>query len=182
MHAQAFYEGQAVTSLQTMLRTVAQYREGLPMLIPDGVYGERTVRCVKAFQRMEGLPVTGTTDEATWNAVRCAFESAAVEVGPAAPIQIQMGPNEAMAAGCTLPYVLLVQAMLHSLHGFYGNLDDCPMSGVMDEETMQAVRCLQRSCGMPESGIVNKPTWRMLTALYGQATAGTRGEDRKTPS
>lgn len=177
MHDESFYVGKAVTSLQTMLRTVARCREGLPMLIPDGVYGERTVRCVKAFQRMEGLPVTGTTDEATWNAVRCAFDSAAVEVGPAAPIRIEMGPNEAMAAGCSLPYVLLAQAMLHTLHGQFGNIDGCPLSGVMDEETMQAVRCLQRCCGMPESGIINKPTWRMLTALYTQTTTGMAQEE-----
>ena len=43
MREEGFYVGKAVTSLQTMLRTLAQCREGLPMLIPDGIYGERTV-------------------------------------------------------------------------------------------------------------------------------------------
>lgn len=169
------YVGKAVTSLQTMLRTISECREGIPAVIPDGIYGPQTVRCVKAFQRMEGPPVTGTADETTWNAVRRAFAAARIEVEPAAPLQIEMGVNAAMTEGCREPNVLLVQAVLHNLHGMYANLGDCPMSGVFDCDTAVAVRSLQHCCGMQESGILDKPTWRMAAALYGQAM-GVEGQ------
>lgn len=166
--------GKAVTGLQTMLRTIAACREGMPTVIPDGIYGPQTVRCVKAFQRAEGLPVTGSADETTWNAIRRAYASARIEVAPAAPVQIEMGPNSAMTEGSGGPCILLVQAMLHSLHGVYANLGDCPLSGTLCSQTCAAVRSLQRCCGMPETGIVNKATWRMAAMLYAQTvSAGT---------
>ena len=41
-----FYVGRAVTSLQTMLRVIAAQAEGLPTLIPDGIYGPETAAAV----------------------------------------------------------------------------------------------------------------------------------------
>ena len=87
-----FFVGKAVTSLQTMLRMIARCRDGLPSVIPDGIYGQQTVRAVKAFQRQAGLPATGTTDYETWNAVRAAFAAARVELEPAAPLELVMPP------------------------------------------------------------------------------------------
>lgn len=173
-----FFVGKAVTSLQTMLRMIARCRDGLPSVIPDGIYGQQTVRAVKAFQRQAGLPATGTTDYETWNAVRAAFAAARVELEPAAPLELVMEPKAALTPGSDSRNVLLIQAMLHNLHEVYGNLGDCSMSGVMDEATCGAIRSLQKCCGMPQTGILDKALWMRLARLYTQAVGnGARKSD-----
>ena len=72
---------QPIRSLQTMLRVIAEQDTTLPSLIPDGFYGTNTVRSVSAFQRRSGLPVTGITDQMTWDTVVAAYQLALTELG-----------------------------------------------------------------------------------------------------
>lgn len=164
-----FFVGRAVTSLQTMLRTIAMCHQEIPAVIPDGIYGPATGEAVRCFQKLEGLPVTGVTDFATWKAIREAFRGAEVEMSPAAPLEIVLQPNQVITEGSDNLHVLLIQAMLHNIHLVYGNVEDCSLSGTCDERTVSAVKCLQRVCGMPETGIFTKETWQLLTGLYHQA-------------
>lgn len=164
-----FYVGRAVTSLQTMLQTISRCWGEIPLVNPDGIYGPATGAAVTAFQRLEGLPPTGVTDYATWREIRRVFENARVEMEPAAPLDIVLQPNQVMTEGSDNLHVLLIQAMLHILHEVYGNMDDCPLSGVFDNDTVCAVKCLQRRCGMQESGILTKALWQRMTGLYFQA-------------
>ena len=169
LNNETFFLGRPVTSLQTMLRIIAMDDSTLPTVLPDGIYGDQTVKAVRAFQRREGLPCTGITDEATWNAIRSCYHRARVELEPAAPLEIGMQPHQVILEGSDNLQVLLVQAMLHNLHQVYANLPDCCTSGVCDLQTTAAVRALQHCCGMTESGILNKELWRMLAGLYSQA-------------
>ena len=70
MNTPSNYVGQPIRSLQTMLRTLAHADETLLKLVPDGIYGPNTVQAVREFQRQNGLPVTGETDNTTWSAGR----------------------------------------------------------------------------------------------------------------
>lgn len=173
---EAFFVGRAVTSLQTMLRTIAMSGREIPTVIPDGIYGPATGEAVRVFQKTEGLPVTGITDFATWKAIRKAYASAKVEMSPAAPLEPVLLPNQVMTEGSDNLHVLLVQAMLHILSEIYGNMDSCALSGIWDAETEKAVKCLQKTCGMQETGIFTKELWQMLAGLYHQAVGdGDRG-------
>lgn len=62
-HPLLFSVGAPVRSMQTMLRRLGY------AVIPDGVYEEQTMAAVMAFQKDHGLPVTGITDQATWDAI-----------------------------------------------------------------------------------------------------------------
>lgn len=168
--------GRSVTSLQTMLRVIAAHDGSCPAVVPDGIYGEQTARAVTVQQKRAGLPQTGITDYATWKAICTAYQSAAVEVEPAAPLDIVMNPNQAIVAGSDNLHVLLIQAMLHILHQVYPNVEACALSGVCDEGTVCALRSLQHCCGMQPSGILDKRLWQLLTGLYHQAVGdGERG-------
>ena len=61
--------GQPIRSLQTMLRVLAEYDESYLPMIPDGIYGPETMAAVTHFQRKHGLPATGVTNQATWEAI-----------------------------------------------------------------------------------------------------------------
>ena len=161
--------GRSVSSLQTMLRVIALYDKSCPAVIPDGIYGEQTARAVAVQQKRAGLPQTGITDFATWQAVCRAYQSAAVEVEPAAPLDIVMNPNQVILEGSNNLHVLLIQAMLQTLHEVYANVEGCALTGACDEQTVCAIRSLQRCCGAPESGILDKRLWQLLAGLYNQA-------------
>ena len=122
-----------------------------------------------AQQRLAGLPQTGITDFATWQAIVAAYQTALVEVEPAAPLDIVMNPNQVILEGSDNLHILLIQAMLQALHEVYGNLEPCGLTGVCDRGTVRAVKCLQRCCGLPESGILDKGLWQLLAGLYHQA-------------
>ena len=69
---------QPVRSLQAMLRVISEDDPRLPTIIPDGIYGPSTMIAVTAFQRREGIPVTGIADEYTWDQIAAAYEPALI--------------------------------------------------------------------------------------------------------
>ena len=61
--------GTPVHSLQRMLRTLTSVHREIPLLSPDGIFGEETLEAVMIFQRLMGLPVNRTVDQRTWDAL-----------------------------------------------------------------------------------------------------------------
>ena len=82
MNTPANYVGQPIRSLQTMLRTIAHADETLLKIVPDGIYGPNTVQAVREFQRQNALPVTGETDNATWNKLVAVYTVQSPSVRP----------------------------------------------------------------------------------------------------
>ena len=112
-----------------------------------GVFDQATSDAIAALQADLGLEVTGVWDEATDAAVR-ELGGAAAEVLITSTTQLQ----QALAA-----------------LGFY----DGPIDGVYSAATIEAVRALQRSLGVPETGIIDTPT---MIAIY------QRGIESGTPT
>ena len=82
-----------------MLRVIAEDDSTLPTVVPDGIYDQQTITAVSAFQRRNNLPVTGVTDQETWEAIVKAYERAIVRVGKAEPIEIIMDPGKVYRRG-----------------------------------------------------------------------------------
>lgn len=61
--------GNAVTQIQTFLRTIAQNNNAVPLINVDGIYGEQTRNAVIAVQRLSGIEQTGAVGPLTWNAI-----------------------------------------------------------------------------------------------------------------
>ena len=72
------FVGQPIRSLQTMLRVIAEDDKGYITVVPDGIYGSTTMQAVSSFQRQHGLPVTGITDQATWETIEAENQPALV--------------------------------------------------------------------------------------------------------
>lgn len=160
------FVGQPVRSLQTMLRVIAQTEEAQPSLIPDGIYGPQTVSAVSAFQRNRGLPVTGITDQATWEAVVAAYEPALILVAEAEPIAVVFEPNEVITAGQRHPNLYLAQGMLMVLSQVYGSISEPGMSGVLDIPTGESISSFQRLNDLPDTGQLDRITWKRLALHY----------------
>lgn len=160
------YLGRPVLSLQTMLRTVARVNPSIPLLLPDGVYGEQTMRTVGEFQRQNGLETTGITDFETWKKIRDAYEEANTEAAAAQPLEIILNCHQVLLPESRNRHIYIIQAMFMALSADYDALKDVRVTGIFDIPTQRAVRWLQSCSGTTASGIFTKANWKMLAGLY----------------
>lgn len=157
---------QPVRSLQTMLRVLAEDDPQLPTVVPDGIYGPSTMLAVTAFQRKEGLPVTGIADEYTWTKIVAAYEPALNRIGKAEPIEILLEPGEIIRQGQSSPYVFLLQGMLAHLSQSHSAISRPALSGILDAGTSEALRGFQRLADLPQTGTLDRITWKQLSRQF----------------
>ena len=158
--------GQPVRSLQTMLRVIATRHTDLPSVIPDGIYGQHTSNAVSAFQRKYGLPITGITDQGTWEMIVSVYQPALIHVTPAQPLQIILEPNQVIRRGEEHHSIYLVQAMLTAMARDYGSIPDPPISGILDSGTSDSLIAFQRLSGLDITGELDKITWKHIVNQF----------------
>ena len=169
------FVGQPVRSLQTMLRVLAQDDTRLPALVPDGIYGPSTMVAVTAFQRREGIPVTGIVDEFTWDRIVEAYEPALIRVGKAEPIEILLDPNQVIGLGQSDPYVYLLQGMLAQLSQDHEGISLPAHTGRLDPLTAASLRSFQTLAGLPATGTLDRITWYHLVRQFTLNAALNKG-------
>lgn len=160
------FVGQPIRSLQTMLRVIGESDDRLPGVVPDGIYGADTVRAVSAFQRSVGLPVTGMTDQATWEAIVSRYELALIEQVEAEPLNIILNPGQIIRRGEQNPNLYIVQAILIVLSQLYGGITPPSMNGVLDIPTADSISSFQQMNLLPATGELDKHTWKRLALQY----------------
>lgn len=165
MRPRESFVGQPVRSLQTMLRVIGEQGENQPSVVPDGIYGPNTVAAVTAFQRRYGLPVTGITDQATWDAIVAVYEPALVFVDEAQPIEVILNPNQVIRRGEEHPNLYLAQAMLAVLSQAYG-ITMPGLTGILDLPTEESLSGFQELSRLPMTGALDKLTWKHLALQY----------------
>lgn len=149
-----------IRELQRYLHGIDMSRGKLPTVIPDGIYGERTIAAISDFQRNHGLPVNGETDSATWELI---VREYLAEMGEK-PLHLSVFPSSDYVChkGCGGIIVCVIQSMLAELGRRYDNLKAVEINGDYTEETSEAVKLFQRICGLEDSGSVDSTTWNLL--------------------
>ena len=160
------FVAQPVRSLQTMLRTIAEDQGRKISVIPDGIYGSQTMSEVSAFQRRKGLPVTGVTNQATWDAIVDEFTPARTRVTAAEPLEIVLNPNEVIRKTESHPVVYIAQGILILLSDVYESITPPTMSGVLDIPTSDSLESFQILSLLPATGELDKITWKHLALHY----------------
>ena len=158
--------GQPIRSLQTMLRVIAEDDPSHKSIVPDGIYGPETTAAVSTFQRIHGLPVTGVTDQKTWDSVVSVYTPALIRVDEAHPLNIILNPGQIVRKGERHPHIYLVQAMLQVLADIYHSIPSPGFSGIVDEPTMDSISTFQQLSGLPMTGHLDKHTWKHLALHY----------------
>lgn len=156
------FVGQPVRSLQTMLRVLSKDDNRLPLVVPDGIYGPSTASAVSAFQRREGLPVTGTVDQDTWDLIVSNYEPALIRVDKAQVLEIALNPGQVFKSGDSSPYIYLLQSLLTVLALSNAGIAPPNHSGIMDERTTASLSSFQQIAGLPITGEFDKLTWKHL--------------------
>lgn len=157
---------QPVRSLQTMLRVIGEDEGRELTVIPDGIYGPQTQAEVSRFQQTRGMPVSGVTDGATWERIAGEYPDALVRMGPAESVHIIMDPGKTFRRGEQSHYILLSQAMLMALSDVYASISQPSMTGILDEITANSLSSFQYLSALPQSGEIDKITWKHLALQY----------------
>lgn len=163
--AESFVQ-QPIRSLQTMLRVIAEDDGGLPTVVPDGIYGQETINAVNAFQRKYGLPITGITDQLTWERIVEIYEPALIRAGKAEPIEIIMDPGQVFRRGDRGPYIFLLQSLLTQLSLDTPSILRPDHSGILDDTTAVSLSEFQRLAALPITGELDKITWKHLVRQF----------------
>ena len=157
---------QPIRSLQTMLRVIAENNPAHDRVIPDGIYGAETVAAVSTFQRLHGLPVTGITDNRTWDTIVSVYEEALIQQEQAHPLWIVLNPGQVIRKGERHPNLYLVQAILTVLSESYDSIEKPEFTGILDNATSDALSSFQQLSGLPMTGNLDKHTWKHLALQY----------------
>ena len=165
------FVGQPVRSLQNMLRVIAIDRGDPISVIPDGIYGKQTIAAVSEFQRRSGLPVTGNTEQQTWETVASAYTAALIRQGEAQPIAVIFEPGEIIRKGEFHPNVYLAQGMLIILSDGNPGISKPAMTGFIDIPTSASLESFQQLSQLPITGELDRETWKHLALQYPQAAS-----------
>ena len=159
-----------ITALQRDLLLLSRLYPEIPRVNPDSIYGPETTRSVRAFQKMTGLPETGQTDEPTMRMLYETFRTIPSQLYPSAPIHPfeqglkdnQLSPNERS------DLIMLAQIMLNTIDIFYG-FGQLEVTGLYDEESAMRIRLFQQRNLLPDTGVLDRPTWDRLADVYNQS-------------
>ena len=157
---------QPVRSLQTMLRVIAEADRSLPTVVPDGIYGHETIGAVSAFQRRYNIPVTGITDNNTWDKIVSKYEDAIVRIGKAEPLEIILDADEVLRIGDHSPYIFLLQSILTQLSFNSPSIIRPNHNGMLDLSTSAALSEFQRLSDLPQTGELDRITWKHLAKQF----------------
>ena len=166
----------AILNVQRYLRQLSYFDDDIPPAPPSGVWDPQTRDALMAFQKKNGLPVTGVADEVTWNMLYDSYVRSVEEASPPSPMPIypRLPARDSLRRGDVGFPVTAVQFMLDELTLHFEGLDNVPQNGLYDERTERAVAEFQRRHLLPPTGEVDKRTWDALVASYELAANDTQ--------
>ncbi len=172
------FVGQPVRSLQTMLRVLGEDDPALRNVVPDGFYGDQTRNAVYQFQRSRGIPATGVADQNTWDRIVLEYSPALTRLAPAEGLQIILEPGQIIKRGEYNLYLYVIQAVLLTLSQVYASIAAPEITGILDSPTADAIATFQYLSGLPQTGELDKVTWKHM-ALHYTLAGNLRGKDRR---
>ena len=149
-----------IFDLQTFLRRIQRLRQRCTARA-GRIWDAKTAAAVRDYQQQNCLPVTGTADQRTWNAIYATY--AALIAADALPMQTAFFPPESDAVlkpGAKSPTVYVLQLMLGETAPHYNRIAAVPLTGEYDADTQSAVRHAQKIFQLPETGITDRPHGR----------------------
>ncbi len=155
-----------VRNVQIALQALAaQYSTMVPP-VPDGFYGPVTAQAVTVFQEAQGLPPTGDTDRATWDALHSAYFDWLRQQSTSVPTDLSPDAGTPLPVGGEEDLVYAVQLILRRIARQYADFHPVTVTGQMDSDTVRELQRFQVRALLPETGEVDRDTWARLVRFY----------------
>ena len=158
MRSQFHYLGRPVRSLQAMLRALSFQYAFLPRLVPDGIFGERTLEAVMLFQREFFPPVTGRVDQSTWDAISAAYQRLRADQTGPFPLSGFSGQDHI--------HITALQSIFQALSQVLDGVEFTPTTGILDAPTSQNLRWVQKLTQLEQTGSLDQRSWDAVNRLY----------------
>lgn len=152
--------------VQSLLRDISFYDDGVERVIPDGIYGEQTESSVRSFQRNYNLRETGEVDNDTWDRIvevhrdtiyKNQYELC-VKVIDEIALPIERG--EASAG------LYVIQAMMLALSDFFDNIEPVAVTGMYDKASQDVAERIMIISGIEPKDSLDREFINALTGLY----------------
>ena len=139
---------QHIRELQGYLHGISHIQQ-LPHVIPDGIYGEKTIEAIRQFQQQNHMPATGETDTATWNAVAQAYLQ---EVRPPV-LHLALFPTgiTAYTLGDTGGAVFVIQGILQAIQNNFPKIPPISGTRIGSSNSMGALPHKQQVSNQPDT-------------------------------
>ena len=158
--------GEPIRNLQHFLRNISYYYSTVPAVIPDGIFSSQTREAVIGFQKTFSLPVSGSVDFDTWNYIIKVFNDISEYEADALLPKVFPATDFIINPGESPLCLYIIHSMLYSLVNIFENFDDFSITGTHDEPSVNLVKALQELFNLEPTGIIDKKTFNMITALY----------------
>ena len=152
-----------VREIQEYLYTIALYTGKLPLVVPDGIFDNRTADAVRAFQLQNGLEPDGIVGLTTWQAIYTAYLAVSAANKPAVPVSVF---RDALRIGDNSDAVVVTGLLINAAARHYPCLPTVTVQSEYTATLAAAVEELQRIFGLEPTGNTDKQTWEHLVRLY----------------
>ena len=169
MNPERTFYNQPIRSLQTMLRTIALFSDAYERIVPDGIYGPETQAAISTFQRKRGLPVTGITNQQTWDEIVRMYDEAMKALSAPQSVNYEVDSEFPFVRGDHSARLKKAQCMLCEIADRYACVCPPELSGKMDEIMINSISEFQNLSGLPMNGILDKETWNQLVLQFAMA-------------
>jgi len=163
--------GDDVRTLQLRLNRISANYPAIPKIItPDGFFAEDTDEAVREFQRIFGLTPDGIVGQATWYAIQRIYNavkrlSELSSEGISLSEVTKQFPG-VLSIGDTGNFVANLQLYIAYVAAYYNTIPSVAVDGIFGEATRDAVYAVQRTFGLPITGVVDAATWDALYRAY----------------
>lgn len=158
--------GTPVTSLQFMLRQLAELYDFMPFVALDGIFDENTLEAVMIYQREFYPPATGVVTKELWENMR--NHLVAEEENLRKPRVLRAFPegDDPLNFGDEQSEIALFQTMFALLGTKVEGIIPDPPTGKFTKNLVENLIWLQKLSGLPVTGQLDRQTWDRLARLY----------------
>jgi len=163
--------GDDVRTVQIRLNRISKNYPAIPKIeTPDGFFAQDTEEAVMEFQRIFGLTPDGVVGKATWYEIQKIYgavkrlnelDSEGVNISDVT----EQFPGD-LSFGDTGNFVANLQIYIDYLAAYYSTVPAVAVDGVFGNETQNAIFAIQRTFGLPITGVVDAATWEAIYRAY----------------
>lgn len=164
-------EGEKVKELQVMLVAIYPQYPSIGKLKIDGVFGDKTQKCVMKYQSCNSMPLTGIVDKET-------YEKLIMDYGKRYEYNSESRSDvdwtrdgmddsfNVITSGSKGDYVRTLQMYINAINSKYPEIPRLVVDGIFGPKTKEAVLIFQRMFNLATDGIVGEFTWAALYEQY----------------
>lgn len=165
--------GRDVAGVQYFLTLISEYNDEIPAPPISGEYDDATAASVEAFQRANGLEVTGIIRLEDWRAIYNSYSGIIASLPDSEFVdRARPYPGVTLRIGSSGRDVEYLQEYLRTIASVYPEIPSVEVDGIFGQLTENAVIEFQEWRGIRADGNVGAVTWEQIGEVYDEIVLG----------